>query len=131
MSERNKEIVRGAVEALSRGNYERFLADAADDLEFHVIGSTAFSGTVSGKATLLAQLDQALGDGLEGNLEMSIERLIAEGDYVAEQSTGEARTKAGVDYRNTYCRIWKIEDGSVRSITEYLDTEAVTQVLVG
>ncbi|NNL84004.1 MAG: SnoaL-like domain-containing protein [Myxococcales bacterium] len=131
MSERNKEIVRAAVTALSRGDYERFLADAADDLEFHVIGDTAFSGTVSGKATLLAQLDQALGDGLEGNLEMSIERLIAEGDFVAEQSTGQARTKGGVDYHNTYCRIWKIEDGSVQSITEYLDTEAVTQVLVG
>lgn len=131
MSEHNKQIVRTAVDALSRGDYEKFLADASDDLEFHVIGDTAFSGTVSGKATLLAQLEQALGDGLEGTLEMSIQNLIAEGDFVAEQSTGQARTKAGVEYRNTYCRIWKIENGRVQTITEYLDTEAVTQVLVG
>ncbi len=131
MSEDNKAIVRAAVESLSKGDYPGFLAAAADDLEFHVIGKTAFSGTVTGKETLLAQLNEALGDGLEGHLEMTIDRLIAEGDYVSEQSRGRARTKGGADYSNVYCRIWRIEHGAIRSITEYLDTEAVTQVLVG
>jgi ketosteroid isomerase-like protein len=131
MSEQNKQIVRAAVGALSRGDYPGFLADAGDNFEFHVIGNTAFSGTVAGKDTLIAQLGEALGEGLEGNLEMTIDRLIAEGDFVAEQSQGKARTSAGVDYTNTYCRIWEIRNGKVSKITEYLDTEAVTQVLAG
>ena len=39
---------------------------------------------------------------------MTIENLIAEGEYIAEQAHGKARTKTGKDYNNTYCRVWRI-----------------------
>ena len=57
---------------------------------------------------------------------MTIDNLIAEGEYVAEQAQGKARTKSGKDYNNTYCRVYRIVDGKVKSIIEYLDTELLT-----
>ena len=64
-----------------------------------------------------------------GKIEMTIEHLIAEGDYVAEQAHGKARTKTGDDYNNTYCRVWNISDGQVRSVIEYYDTELLKNTL--
>ena len=54
---------------------------------------------------------------------MTIENLIAEGDYVAEQARGKSRTEDGRDYNNIYCRVWRIVDGKIQSLHEYLDTE--------
>ncbi|MCS6925960.1 MAG: nuclear transport factor 2 family protein [Candidatus Binatia bacterium] len=126
----NKQIVRRAIAALSRGDMEGFLADAADDVTLSVMG-TAFS-PIQGKQKVLKALHNTLVARLEngGAIAMTIENLIAEGDYVAEQARGVARTKDGKDYNNTYCRVWCITDGKVRSIQEYLDTELVRACLL-
>lgn len=42
------------------------------------------------------------------------------------QAHGKATTKAGKPYNNTYCQVYRITDGKVREVTEYLDTELVT-----
>jgi len=31
-----------------------------------------------------------------------------------------------VPYNNTYCNVYRIADGKIRQLTEYLDTELVT-----
>jgi len=128
--EQNKEVVRRAIAALSRGDMEGFLADAADDVTLSVMGS-AFS-PMQGKQKVLKGLRNALVARLEnsGAIAMTIEHLIAEGDYVAEQARGKARTKDGKDYNNTYCRVWRITDGKIRTMQEYLDTELVRACLL-
>jgi ketosteroid isomerase-like protein len=128
--EQNKEIVRRAIAAISRGDLEGFMADAADDVTLSVMGS-AFP-PIQGKQKVLKGLRNALAARLEGGgaIAMTIENLIAEGDFVAEQARGKARTKDGKDYNNTYCRVWRITDGKIRSMQEYLDTELVRACLV-
>ncbi len=131
-AEQNKEIVRRAIAALSRGDLEGFLADAADSVTFTLIGTTPFSGTIQGKQKVLEGLSGILVPRLEGGtIAMTIDNLIAEGEYVAEQARGRARTKEGKDYNNTYCRIWHIVGGKVQSIVEYLDTELVRKAFGG
>ena len=126
-TEQNKEIVRRAMAALGRGDYTGFLADADDDLVFTLTGATPFSGTIQGKQAVEEALRGLLGGKLEGGgIAMTIDNLIAEGEYVAEQARGKARTKSGKDYNNTYCRVYRIVDGKVKSILEYLDTELLT-----
>jgi hypothetical protein len=128
--EQNKEIVRRAIAAISRGDLEGFMADAADDVTLSVMG-TMFP-PIQGKAKVLKGLRNALGARLEngGAIVMTIENLIADGDYVAEQSHGKARTKDGKDYNNTYCRVWRIMDGKIHAMQEYLDTELVRTCLM-
>jgi hypothetical protein len=129
-AEQNKEIVRRAIAALSRGDMDGFLADAADEVTLTVMGS--LFPPIQGKQKVLKSLRNALVARLEngGAIAMTIENLLAEGDYVAEQARGKARTKDGKDYNNTYCRVWRITDGKIRAMQEYLDTELVRACLV-
>lgn len=129
-TEQNKAIVRRAIAALSRGDFVGFVADAADDVTFTLIGTTPLSGTIQGKQAVLDGFRNTLGTRLDGGMAMTIDHLIAEGDFVAEQARGEARTKNGKDYHNTYCRVWHIVDGTVRSVVEYLDTESARTALI-
>ena len=129
-TEQNKDIVRRSIAAFSQGDFAGYLADAADDFSFTLIGNTPFSGTIQGKQAVLEGLQSILGTRLEGGaIAMTIENLIAEGDYVAEQARGTARTRNGKTYNNTYCRVWRIVDGKIRSVIEYLDTETVRTTL--
>jgi ketosteroid isomerase-like protein len=129
--EQNKEIVRRAIAAISRGDLEGFMGDAADDVTLSVMGTKFLP--IQGKQKVLKGLRNALVARLEndGAIAMTIEHLTAEGDYVAEQSHGKARTKDGKDYNNTYCRVWRITDGKIRAMQEYLDTELVRKCLLG
>lgn len=129
-TEQNKEIVRRAISALSRGDMEGFLADAAEDVTLTVMGSAI--PPIQGKEKVLKGLRNALVARLENNgaIAMTIEHLIAEGDFVAEQARGVARTKDGKDYNNAYCRVWRISDGKIRAMSEYLDTELVRSCLL-
>ena len=56
-------------------------------------------------------------------------RFIAEGDHVVVEGRGQATTKAGKAYNNTYCWVYRIADGKVQELTEYMDTELVTAAL--
>lgn len=128
--EQNKEIVRRAIAAISRGDLDGFIADAAEDVTLSVMGEVL--PPIHGKQKVLKGLRNALGARLEngGAIVMTIENLIADGDYVAEQSRGKARTKDGKDYNNTYCRVWRIQDGKIHAMQEYLDTELVRACLI-
>ena len=129
-TEKNKEIVRRAIAAISQGDLDGFMADAADDVTLQVMG--AILPPIQGKPKVMKGLRNALEARLEngGAIAMTIDSLIAEGDYVAEQSRGVARTKDGKDYNNTYCRVWRITDGKIRMMQEYLDTELVRACLL-
>jgi uncharacterized protein len=36
-------------------------------------------------------------------------------------------SKKGVPYNNTYCHVFRIVNGKIKEVTEYLDTELVTR----
>jgi ketosteroid isomerase-like protein len=123
----NKEIIRNMFAELSKGNGEAFMNTMADNVHFTIIGSTKYSGTFNGKQELVSKLLGPLTAQLEGGLTITPDNLIAEGDYVAMQARGKSNTKAGGTYNNTYCQIFRLANGKVQEVTEYLDTELVTK----
>ena len=123
----NKEIVRNMFAELSKGNPEGFLGKMADDVCFTIIGTTKFSGTCSGKQELISKVLGPLSAQLEGGLTITPENFIADGDYVAMQALGKSNTKSGGTYNNTYCQVFRLANGKVQEVTEYLDTELVTR----
>lgn len=122
----NKAIIERMYAALAAHNPEGFLAGLSDDVQWTIIGSTRFSKTYDGKAQLVAELLEPFMGELDGAATITPKQLIAEGDCVAMQSQGLARTVHGKDYNNTYCHVFRIRDGRVSEVTEYLDTELVT-----
>jgi ketosteroid isomerase-like protein len=123
-TEQNKETVRRAVSAMGRGDWAGLLAEATDDFTLTVMMTPAEANTIRGKEKVAKVLRRALGDRLEGGvIVMTIENLLADGEYVVEQSRGRARTKDGKDYNNAYCRVWRVVHGKIAALHEYLDTE--------
>lgn len=123
----NKEIIRNMFAELSKGNAEAFMSTMADNVRFTIIGATKYSGTFNGKQELVSKLLGPLTSQLEGGLTITPDNFIAEGDYVAMQARGKSNTKSGGAYNNTYCQIFRLANGKVQEVTEYLDTELVTK----
>ena len=122
----NKRFISNMFIELSKGNTEAFLGSIADDVRYTIIGTTKYSGTFNGKEELINKLLGPLTAQLEGGIAVTPDNLIADGDYVAMQARGKARSKNGRSYNNTYCHVFRIANGKVQEVTEYLDTELVT-----
>jgi uncharacterized protein len=123
----NKKLVETMFRELSAGNPQGYLDGLADDVKFTIIGSTKYSGLFDGKQDVVERLLGRLGAELEGGLTVTPEHVVAEGDTVVVQAQGRSRAKSGKRYDNTYCIVFRIAGGKVAKITEYLDTELVTE----
>ena len=120
----NKETVRQMREAKG---IEAMLATMSDDVRWTIIGTTKYSGTMNGKQEIIDKLLRPIFAQMESMGSSHIDNVIAEGDYVVVQQHASGRkTKTGNPYNNTYCLVYKVIDGKIKEITEYLDTELIT-----
>jgi ketosteroid isomerase-like protein len=124
-AEENKRLIQRVFEELERGNAPAFIEVMADDVNWHVTGTTKFSKTYRGKAELMSELVGPLFGQLDGPLAMTGDRFIADGDYVVVEARGKATTKSGKSYNNKYCWVFRMEDGRIKEVTEYMDTQLV------
>ena len=126
----NKRLLQHIYEELSKGNVQALLDNLAEDVRWNIIGTTVLSGTFRGKQEVIDKLLKPLRARLAaGPVVFTIDRLIAEGDYVAMQARGRATSRSGRPYNNTYCIVARIADGKVKEMTDYADTELVTSAL--
>ena len=123
----NKELIRNMFAELSQGNPQAFLDKLADNVRCTTIGTQKFSGTFNSKQEFVNKALMPAVAQLEGGITITPDNFIAEGDYVVTQGRGNSRTKSGKSYNNTYCHVFRIADGKVQEVTEYLDTELVTK----
>lgn len=129
MSDANKQLMRDMFAALSAGDADGFLGPLADDVQWTIHGTTKYSGLYDGKADAAKRLLGVLGGQLDGGLAVVVDDMVADGDWVVGRGRGLSRTTTGNDYNNEYCWWYRIVDGKVVEIIEYLDTELVTTVL--
>jgi len=125
----NKKIVQHIFDEMANGNSAPLLQSLADDFRFVVMGSSKWSRSYDGKATVLAELFTPLRANIEGAITTIPVRLIAEGDYVVIEARGRNTTRQGKAYDNTYCNVLRLEGGKLREWTEYCDTALVDAVL--
>jgi len=100
----------------------------ADDFHWTVTGSTKWSKTYDGKQAVLTELG-TLSSKISGRIRATAHRFIAEGDHVVVEARGNNTTKKGTPYNNTYCFVFRIAEGKLKELTEYMDTELVTAAL--
>ncbi|MBI2800796.1 MAG: nuclear transport factor 2 family protein [Gammaproteobacteria bacterium] len=124
----HKQIIKNNFEQLAKGNGEPLLQSLADSVQWTIIGTTVLSKTFNGKQAVIDQLLLPFREALvDGHIHIRVDNLLADGDYVVAQGQGEAMTKRGVPYNNTYCWVYKFVNGKIAALTEYLDTELVTR----
>lgn len=124
----NKKFIQRVYAELSSGVTESFIENLADNIRWTVIGTTKFSGTIAGKPDVIDKLFNRVESQLGGPTIATIKNIVAEGDYVVVESSGEVTTKTGKPYNNIYCEIYRFSNGKIQEVTVYLDTALVEAV---
>ena len=125
----NKQLLKTAFDAWATGDIRPLLAAMADDVTWTVSGHNSWSGSFRGKDSVRRDLLGPLGERFEGTYTSTASRFVAEDDVVVVETQGSVATKAGARYDNKYCFVFRVEDGRIREITEYMDTQLVAEVL--
>jgi uncharacterized protein len=102
------------------------LATLADDVRWTLHGNAPFCGTYRGKTDALERLLRPLAAQFASAGSWIVDNVIAEGSHVVVQARGAGRvTTSGKPYDNTYCIVFRVENGLITEIDEYCDTELI------
>ena len=126
----NKQLLRGVFDAMAQGNV-RALGDVlADDASWTFPGEWSWAGTWAPKRTVLDELLRPLMARFE-DYRSEATQILADGDRVVVQARSDATTKHGERYDQTYCFVFRVQDGRVVEVVEHCDTALVERVLGG
>lgn len=125
----NTRALQTAFGFLAKGDGKAFTELWADDFAWTIIGTTKWSKTYRGKESVLENLMTPLFSRFATRYTNTAIRFIAEDDYVVVECRGNVMTKDGQPYNNTYCYVCRMANGQLKELTEYLDTELVTNAL--
>jgi ketosteroid isomerase-like protein len=127
--EENKALVREYFRRMQAG--EATVADLmADDVTWWVPQSSELGGEHRGKAAVLALMGKGV-DLYQLPLTVVIEEIVAERDQVCVQLVVEAKTASGRPYRNDYHFAFRVRDGRIAAVREYVDTKYASELLFG
>lgn len=124
-----RQLLQDIFASLAHGDAGPFLDSLADDFCWTAKGHNAWSGTYRGKQAVREKLLSPLFANFADRYTNVAHRFIAEGDWVAVECRGQVTTHAGNPYNNEYCWICRVEDGVLKEVIEYMDTELVSSVL--
>jgi hypothetical protein len=125
--EQNKALVAEYFRRMQAG--EPTVAEMMDDeITWWVPQSSQLGGTHRGKAKVLELMGSGV-DLYQLPLKITVEEMVAERDWVCVQLVVEAKTAAGRPYRNDYHFAFRIQDGKVAAVREYVDTQYAKELL--
>jgi len=118
-----KAVVREYLDRIGKGD-PRFEELLADEVVWWVPPGSEAGGTYRGKTTVLGLIRGGSGKYAAGEpLRFSVERIVAEDEWVCVQTVLEARTARGQDYRNYFHLAFQVRGGQIVLAREYLDTQ--------
>jgi ketosteroid isomerase-like protein len=118
----NKALVKRYFAAMQSGDPD--LPELlSDDVVWWVPESSPLGGNHEGNAAVLQLMSGGV-DLYDANtpMQIEVEQMLAEGEWVAVQLVLSARTAKGEDYRNHYHFAFRIRDGRICHVKEYVDT---------
>ena len=123
MTQVNHAIVRRFIAAMSDGAITGDLVTG--DFHVWIVGSEEMAGRQSyiDGIALLPKVFPA-------KLRFEIKSLTAEDDRVIAEFSGEGATRGGEVYRNDYLYLFRIRDGKVCFLAEWLNLDAMRGVLI-
>tara|TARA_B100000686_G_scaffold169942_1_gene177160 strand:- start:21 stop:416 length:396 start_codon:yes stop_codon:yes gene_type:complete len=124
IKERKQKIADG-FEGLANGESEPLMSLFDSNVSWKIIGTTRFSGTYNGIEDLSKRLLAPIHEALEGNIKLTADNLIGEGNYIVCQGRGQSKLIKGGNYNNIYCWVYRWSGDKIVEVTEYLDTETV------
>src|SRR5204862_7006779 len=101
-----------------------------DDITWWVPPGSDLAGLYEGKEAVLGLFARGIAlYSAKDPFRVRVDELIAESDTVCAQVVIDARTAAGREYRNHYHFVFKLRDGKIRGVKEYVDTQYAHRML--
>jgi len=125
----NKALLQSIYAALADGDGRPFREAMAEDFSWTIAGHSAWSRSWNGREAVQRDLLAPLFQRFATRYRNRAEHFVADGDTVVVQCRGEVQTTAGEAYDNHYCMVYRVADGRLRSVTEYMDTDLACRVL--
>ena len=125
----NKQLVHYVFTELAEGNSQPLVAHMANDVRWVITGRSAWSQTWVGKEAVVHNLFGLLRERIAGRIRIVPRRLVADGDTVVVEARGANTTRDGAFYDNSYCWVIRLQDGQIKELREYADTEFMTRAL--
>jgi len=125
--EENKALVREYFRRMQAG--EPTVAEVMDDeITWWVPQSSELGGTHRGKAKVLELMGKGV-DLYQLPMKIQVEEMVAERDWVCVQLVVEAKTAKGRPYRNDYHFAFRVRNGRIAAVREYVDTQYAKELL--
>jgi uncharacterized protein len=104
-------------------------ASFADDATWRLDGDLPISGTWRGRDAILDEfLATAMSYYQPDSVSIEVTSLLADGDTVVAEWTSRARTAGGDPYENHCIGVFRVRDGRIASVREYMDTLYASEV---
>jgi ketosteroid isomerase-like protein len=130
-SERNKEIAQRFFDRFSASDIDGALALMTDDATWRIPGKRELSPTAGVYSKdRIARLFRRMLDALASGLRMTVVSSLGEGDCVALEVVSSGDLKSGRQYRQEYHFLMEFENGRIRAVREYLDTQHAHDVWI-
>lgn len=120
-----KKTVQQWFDCIARNDGEGMFALFADDVVYDLKGTTPVSGTYRGKQSIAEDFFIPWRRQIDGDLIVTVDELIGEGDRVVALGRGKAQTVFGMSYDNDYAFVFRVRQGKIVEVIEYLDTALV------
>ncbi len=131
MSDTNKAIVQQWFDLVAAGDAKGAFDLFDPSVAYTLRGTTPVSGTYVGMQSLVEDFFTPWRKQIDGEIVLTVNRLIGEGDQVVALARGEAKTVFGLPYDNDYVFVFKVRDGVIHAVDEYLDTALVETAAYG
>lgn len=126
-----KECVQEWFDRISRGDAQGAFALFSDDVSYRLQGTTPVSGTYRGRDQIVSDFFVPWRKQIDGEIALRVDELIAEGERVVALARGTAKTVHGADYNNDYAFVFRVREGKISEVNEFLDTALVETAAYG
>ena len=127
-AERNRQLAREFIDAITRADVAALDRLYADDFELWTAGNLPFSGSHDKKEALEGM--KMIGSMFPKGLRFTITGMTVEGERVAIEAESDGVHASGHPYHNQYHFLMIVRDGRIRKFKEYMDTVHATEVLL-
>lgn len=125
----SRTVVERYIAAAESRDEAALRASFAEDATWWLRGELPISGTWRGRDAILGDfLATAMRFYEPGSVDLEVTSLLADGDAVALEWTSRARTVSGDPYENHCAAVFRVRDGRIASVREYMDTLYASEV---
>jgi uncharacterized protein len=115
-------MMQGIFDAIAKGDRSAYLDAMHEDLVMQVMGASSWSQTVRGKAKVFAVFFPYVQSRLSARHPTRPLRFLADDDWVIVEAMGDMIAADGRPYQNSYCLHYRITEGKIVEMKEYMDT---------